>query len=94
MISTQLARRRRPEEERPYFESYTQRGQRIHISPDPQGQFGWSVGLRHRPQMPSDEPKVVGLSLVTTIHDELLPLLDERGQSLSRRDGRRFVVII
>jgi len=44
--------------------------------------------------MPSDEPKVVRLSLVTTIHDELLPLLDERGQSLRGSDGRRFVLII
>ena len=32
--------------------------------------------------------------LVTTFDDELLPLLDERGQPLRRRDGRSFVVII
>ena len=44
--------------------------------------------------MLSDEAEVVGLSLMPPINHELLPLLDEHGQPLSRRDGRRFVVII
>ena len=44
--------------------------------------------------MLSDEPKVVRLSLMAAIDHELLPLLDECGQPLRRRDGRRFVVII
>ena len=37
---------------------------------------------------------MIRLSLVTTIHNEFLPLLDERGQPLRRRDGRRLVVFI
>ena len=37
---------------------------------------------------------MIRLPLVTTIHDELLPLLDERRQPLRRRDGRRLVVVV
>ena len=49
---------------------------------------------RHRPQMLSDQTEMVRLSFVTTIYDELLPLLDELRQALRRRDGRRLVVIV
>ena len=44
--------------------------------------------------MPSDEPKMIRLPLVAAVYDELLPLLDELGQPLRRRDGRRLVVVV
>ena len=57
-------RGRRPEEERPDLQGDTERGKGVHISPDPQRQVGRPLGRRHRPQMLSDKPKVVRLSLV------------------------------